>query len=908
MPDWKKEIAKRLEGLRLEPGREAAIVEELAAHLEQRYEDLLASGIGDREALRSVRAELEHPELIRAALPAADKLPQHDPGPIAAAPSGRPLEDFVRDLRHGFRALRKAPAFTFFAVLTLGLGMGAATTAFTLVNTLLLHPLPVEQPGRLVSVYNSKSGNSQLPISYLDLADLASRNRTLTSLAGFSPPTVLTLGDKAGTQRAFGELVTASFFDTLGLKPAMGRFLAPEEDQRPGSAPVAVLSYGAWQGKFGGTATILGRTLDFNGAPFTVIGVAPRGFIGISAMFGPDVWLPATMAEQVLPEQNRGALRDRGLPLFHAVGRLKPGVSRAQAAGDLMNLATALEREFPQTNDGRAVSVQPIESELYALSGGTKGIVFGGTLLLAIVGLVLLIACSNVANLLLARGASRHHELSVRLANGASRGRIVRQLLTESLLLGFLGGVAGLALGYAGCLGLWSFRPPEVAVNLINPSIDLTVFLFVFLASLGTGFLFGLIPALRASKTSILEGLKEETRIAGPGHRRVTFANALLVFQVALSLVSLITAALLLRGMERAYRIDPGFDSQHLALFMMNPEQAGYNPARTQAFYRDLPQRLAALSGVAHASWASNMPFWSFPARAVYAQGLERKRQSSADLTIVNTVGVDYFETMHIPLIEGRGFNPHDDPDSMPVAVINEAAASRLWPRGNAIGQQLQFPDDRVSRQVIGIAKNANYGTLGEKPLLCVYLPLRQNYVEGMTLYVQSRGDPNAILADVQREIRNTAPEVAVTDIRTGSKLLSQVLFGARIGVSLLSFFGLLALALASVGLYGVMAYSVNRRSREIGVRIAMGAERSAILRLVLTQGMKLVAIGLGLGLAGALLVGNLLSRALFGLSPSDPISLLIASAVLFLSALLACYFPARAASEVDPMSALRST
>ncbi len=908
MPDWKKEIVARMDGLRLDPGREAAIVEELAAHLEQRYEDLLASGMSDPKALRSVRAELENPELIRAALPAADKLPRYEAGPIAAGPSGHPLEDFVRDLRHGFRALRKAPAFTFFAVLTLALGMGAGTTAFTLVNTLLLHPLPVEQPSRLVSVYNAKSGNSQLSISYLDLIDLASRNTTLSSLAGFSPPMVMTLGDQAGTQRAFGELVTAPFFGTLGVKPALGRFFAPEEDRRPGSAPVAVLSYSAWQGKFGRASNILGRTLSFNGAPFTVIGVAPRGFIGISAMFGPDVWLPATMAEQVLAEQNRGALRDRGLPLFHGVGRLKPGVSRAQAASELLNLATALEREFPQTDEGRTVSVQPIESELYAQSGGTKGIVFGSTLLLAIVGLVLLIACSNVANLLLARGAARHHELSVRLANGASRGRLVRQLLTESLLLGLIGGVAGLALGYAGCMGLWSFRPPEVAFNFVSPAIDHNVFLFVFLVSLATSFVFGLIPALRASKTGILEGLKEETRIAGPGHRRVTFANALLVFQVALSLVSLITAALLLRGMERAYQIDPGFDSQHLALFLMNPEQAGYSPARTQAFYRDLPERVAALSGVAHASWASNMPFWSSATRAVWPQGLERKRQSSTDLTIVNTVAVDYFETMRIPLLAGRAFNPHDDQDSNPVVVINEAAASRLWPRGNAIGQLLQFPDDRVSRQVIGIARNANYGTLGEKPQLCVYLPLKQNYVEGLTLYVQSRGDPNAILADVQREIRNVAPEVAVTDIRTGSKLLSQVLFGARIGVSLLSFFGLLALVLASVGLYGVMAYSVNRRSREIGVRMAMGAERSAILRLVLTQGMKLVAIGLAIGLAGALLVGSLLSRALFGLSPSDPVSLLVASAVLFITALLACYLPARAASQVDPMAALRST
>jgi predicted permease len=480
--------------------------------------------------------------------------------------------------------------------------------------------------------------------------------------------------------------------------------------------------------------------------------------------------------------------------------------------------------------------------------------------------------------------------------------------LAESILLALLGGLAGLALGYAGCQLLWSLRPAEVAANLVSPRLDLTVFLFAFLVSLATGLLFGVVPAMRASKTDVLEGLKQEMRIAGLGRRSVTFANALLAGQVALSLVSLITAALFLRGVQRAYQIDPGFDTRHLAIFMMNPEQAGYDQVRTMTFHRDLREDISHLPGVAAVSWASNVPFWANPSRAILIEGREQQKKSENPVMVVNTVDLSYFSTMRIPVLDGRAFTEKDQDGSVPVAVVNEYLAQKYWPGSSAVGRRFRFSDDAVTRQIIGVVKTTNYTGLGEGPQACVYLPLRQNFAEGMILYVRGTGDPSTVLTAIQREIHNTAPKVDVSDIRTGQKIISQVLFFQSIGVGILGVFGLLALGLASVGLYGLLAYSVTQRHREIGVRMAMGAEGSAVLRLILSQGMMLVGIGIVIGLALSLLVGRALSRMLFGVSSYDPLSLAGASVVLILVALIACYMPARAASRVDPMAALRET
>ena len=427
---------------------------------------------------------------------------------------------------------------------------------------------------------------------------------------------MLTLTENAGSERLFGQLVTSGYFETLGLQPVKGRFFLPGEISTPGSAPVAVLSYNAWKIRFHQDANIIGRTIVINEIPFTVIGVAPEGFLGVSAIFGPDVWLPATMAAQVLPLPMQDILRDREKPFFQVVGRLKAGIDRSQAQANLQTIASSLQQEFPDANAGHTISVQPITTALFSSTGGEGGAKFVSAVLLAIVGLVLIIACSNVANLLMARAVKRQQEIAVRLAIGASRARLFRQLITESFVLAIFGGAVGLGVGYEGCRFLWSFRPPDVARNLADPKLDSTVFVFAFLLSIVTAFIFGVMPSLRASKTDLVNNLKEESHLAAPSAGSARLQKVLLSGQIALSLVSLVAASLFFRAVQHAYTIDPGFDENHLAVFMMNPEQVGYDAVQLQAFHRDVKDRVSGLPGIAAASWASNMPFWSSPPRA----------------------------------------------------------------------------------------------------------------------------------------------------------------------------------------------------------------------------------------------------------------------------------------------------
>jgi putative ABC transport system permease protein len=911
MPDWKPEIAKKLQHLKIDAAREAVIIEELSQHLEDRYEELLAGGSSEAEAHQAVLQELEQSELPSSSMPSALRNSARTAPPPAVLPSGNLLSDFLRDLKYGLRSMTKSPAFSFFAILTLALGIGASTTVFTVINTLLLHPLPVRNPSRLVALYaipvkSQGQSGTLLPVSYQNLKDYQSGNTAFSSLGGFSPPLIMTLSERTGSERFFGQLVTQGYFEALGIRPAKGRFFLPSEDSAPGSAPVAVLNYSAWKIRFGGDPDIIGKTLDLNGATFTVVGVAQQGFLGVSAVFGPDVWIPATMAQQVLPTQMQDVLQDRGKPFFQIVARLKPGVSRSRAEASLQPLATTLRKQYPEANAGHTISVQPITTLLYSSSGGERGMAFVSIVLLVIAGLVLLIACSNVANLLMARTVTRRQEIAVRLAIGASRGRLLRQLLTESVLMGFFGGIAGLGIGYEGCRLLWSFRPPDVARNLVEPNLNGTVFLFALLLSLLTGFIFGVMPALRASKTGLVDSLKEETHVAGLVSRSARFQKTLLAGQVAFSLISLIAASLFLRAVQRAYAINPGFDDQHLAVFMMNPEQVGYDAARLKDFQREAADRVSRIPGVAAVTWASNMPFWASASRGILIEGQEQQRKSETLTTITNTVDVNYFKTMRIPLLQGRAFTDADQQGTLPVVIINEDLARRYWPSGNAIGRHLRLTGDTVTRQVVGVVKTSDYTTLGEAPQPCLYLPMRQNTGGNFILYVRTTGNPARALEPVQNVIREIAPRVEVSDTRTGAKLMNQVLFNARIVLAMLGVFGLLALALASVGLYGILTYSVSGRQREIGVRMALGASRSDVLRLVLRQGMTLVCIGVVVGLALSLFIGRVFSKMLFGLSPADPLSLIGASAVLILVAMLACWLPALVASRMDPMRALR--
>ncbi len=909
MPDWKSLVRQRLASLRLEASAEAELSEELSQHLEDRYRELCTGGASEEEAYQKAISELDDMYPVRAGLQRSQRMAKHDAVPAGDVRAGNFMEDLWRDLRYALRSMRRSPMFVLFVVLTLALGIGANTTVFTVINTLILNPLPVRNTAELTAVARAEAkstskASAPLPISYADLKDYQARNGVFSSLAGYTSPRGVTWQAGAASQGMFSELVTGNYFSTLGLSPARGRFFLPEEDSTPGAHAVAVMNYVTWQVRFGGTDDIVGKTLRLNGVVFTVIGIAPPEFIGVNAIFGPDLWIPASMAERLLPNQMQAALGDRSKAVFQGVGRLNPGVTRAQAQANMAAIAANLAREYPAANEGHTVNVRPIRDVLFASSfGASAPILFVSAALLIVVGIVLLIACSNVANLLLARSAARQQEMAVRLAMGASRRRLVRQLLTESVFLGVLSGAVGLFISYAGLKLLFGALP--ATANFPAPKLDATVFVFALIVSLATGFIFGIVPAFKASRASVADALKEEARSAGRSRKKIAVASALLVSQVAFSFLLLVTASLFLRSIRRAYDIDPGFQTTHLAVFTTNPGQAGYGKPQTKVFYKDVRERVARLPGVESVSWAANMPLWARPVSGLQVEGREQRSRADKITTIVNTVDRNYLETAGVAIESGRGFADTDQETSTPVAVVNEKMAHDYWPAGQALGKRIQLPGEKQMRQIVGIARTANYSAWGEPPQPCVYLPLEQNYSDAMILYVRSKVPPQQILMPVRREIGAAGPQILVGGTLAGREIIDRGLFQARMGVVLLSVFGLLALGLASIGLYGIMAYSVNQRKREIGLRMALGASQASVIRLILKDGMSLVLTGVLIGLGAALLVGRLLSRMLYGVSASDPVSVAAAALMLSAVALLACYLPARWATRVDPLTAL---
>ena len=908
MPDWKRIVRERIGTLGLTPGAEGDLVEEVAQHLEDRYRELTSGGATEEEGRGKVLAELEDTYRLRFGVRRSERLPKRDAVPAGDAKQGSFFADMGRDLRYAVRGLRRSPVFVLFVVVTLALGIGANTTVFTMINTLILNPLPVRNMAELGAVaatdVSSKATTAAMfPMSYADLKDYQARNRAFESLAGYSSAYVLSSLEQGSAQMIFAELVTGNYFATLGLAPVRGRFFLPEEDGAAGAHAVAVINYKTWQIRFGGEEDIIGKTFRLNNQAYTVIGVAPPGFIGVNAIFGPDLWIPAAMAEILVPNQMRNGLSDRSKTAFFGVGRYRAGAGQARAQANLASIASELAREFPATNEGHTVAVKRVREVVFGSArGAAEQIAFAGAALLIVVGIILLIACSNVANLLLARSASRGKEMAVRLAMGASRARLVRQLLTESVLLGLLSGAAGLLLGYAGLQLVFGMFPGSA--NFPAPKLDATVFLFALMLSLATGFLFGTIPALKASRASVAERLKEEARTTGASPRRVTVARALLVGQVALSFVLLVTAALFLRSIGRAYNMDPGFQTAHLAVFPASASGAGYGKPQTKGFYKEARERVEGVPGVESAAWASNLPLWARPANGLEIEGRQQRSRADTIRTIVTAVETGYFQTAGVAIVSGRVFGSQDQENSAPVAIVNQKLAQDYW-GGAALGKRIRLPDESRMRVIVGIARTANYGTWGEAPQPCVYVPSEQKYSESMTLFVRSRRSPQEIMIPVEREVRAAGPQVLVTGVRTGRELIDGGLFQARMGVTMLSVFGLLALGLASVGLYGILAYSVTQRRREIGLRMALGATRGGVLRLVLKQGMSLVAVGLAIGFGASLMAGRLLSRMLYGVTASDPASVAAAAAMLSTMALLACYLPARGATRVDPVEAL---
>ena len=835
------------------------------------------------------------------------------------------METLWHDLRYGFRVLRASPGFAAVAVLSLALGIGANTSIFSVVNAALLRPLPVTEPDRLVFVYNGSRESPYSVSSYPDYIDYRDKNEVFSEVLTYSSIVMSARADDQ-TDLLSGSIVSGNFFDALGVRAELGRTFLPEEDRTPNTHPVAVISHGLWQRRFGSDPRIAGQQLSLNGHQFTIVGVAPSGFDGPEVLETNDIYVPMMMQALVRPprggfsgDMNPDLLGRRGSRWLRIIGRLKPGVTREQAQAGMTALAAALEQAYPNENSNRIATLYPVSkvdpqaySQLISVAG----------LLLAVVAIVLLIACANVANLLLARASARRKEIAVRLALGASRSRLVRQLLTESVLLSLAGGVVGLLLA------LWTIDLLKTATPTsgifsftLDYHLDGRVLAFAFALSLATGIIFGLAPALQASRPDLVPALKDEVALVAHGRRRLSLRNLLVVAQVALSLVLLIGAGLFLRSLKNAQDIDPGFEADRILNAQLNINLLRYTKAQGQEFYRQVIERVEALPGVESASLARVVPMsGSGRTTSIQIEGQEAREDTfrsessggsaaseNPNTATANVVGPKYFQTMGIGLVRGRDFSAQDKEGAPLVIVVTEAFVRRYFEDQDPVGRRVSFRGAQGPwSQVVGVVRDSKYRTLGESARSTVYQPLAQNHETGMALHLRTKGKPASLAASVRREVQSLEPNLAVTNLESMSDVLSGSLFAARMGAVLLGIFGLLALLLAAVGLYGVMSYSVARRTREIGIRMALGAGTGNVLRLVLKEGMMLVGGGLAAGLIVAAGVTRLLASFLYGVNPLDAITFVAIPLTLALVALLANYLPARRATKVDPMEALR--
>jgi macrolide transport system ATP-binding/permease protein len=813
----------------------------------------------------------------------------------------------LHDIKYAARLLVKSPGFTAVAVLSLALGIGANTAIFSLVNAVLLRPIPVQEPGRLATVFMTDARNpGTLPLSHLNYKDLRAQNQVFTEMAAFTFAQVNWSNGNASEQILL-QVAAGSYFSVLGTQPAIGRGFAPEEDVK--ATPVIVLSHGFWERSLGRDPSIVGRTLTINRTPFTVIGIMPDGFTGTFLGGNPAGWVPMAMHDVVQPNFDWYEQR-RGLFLF-AFGRLKPGVGVDQAAANLRGLFAQLEQAYPVDNKGRSASaVSLLEARLNPGGQGGGQIVQLSVILMTVVGIVLLIACANIANLLLARATRRRKEIAVRLALGAERLRLIRQLLTESLLLAFVGAALGIALAF-GLLNLLVAADLQLPVPLEEMAIDARVLGYTALLTVLTGILFGLAPALQASRPDVVPVLKNETVPAGANQRglRSVFSlrQLLVVSQVALSLISLVAAGLFLRSLKHAQGIDTGFETRGVLVMNVNLGREGYTPERGQLFYQQAVERLAGLPGVQRASVAQNAPLAGGFLRSVFPEGADTTTRDRV-LVQVNSVSPGYIDTLGIPLLRGRDFLNSDMTGAPLVVIINETMAQRFWPGEEAIGKRFKFFGDNDYTTVIGIAKNSKYNGVAEDPIPFIYQPVRQNYTPNATLHIRAAGNAGGLGGAVRAAVLEIDPTLSVFNVRTLEQQVSDSLAGLRINVVMLTTFGVLALLLASIGLYGVASYAVSQRTREIGLRMALGANASSVLRLVLGRGLTLVAIGIALGLGLALLGSRFISPDILpNVSVRDPLTFTATALLLTAVALLANYLPARRATRIDPLIALRS-
>jgi predicted permease len=810
------------------------------------------------------------------------------------------VDTIIRDLRYAFRLMAGNPGFSVVAILSLALGIGANTTIYSWVKSILLRPLPgVVDVDRLVMMGEKSRSGTFTSTSYPDFFDFRRSVASKADLAAYNMQTVgLNSGDR--TDRMWTETVSANYFDVLGVRPVIGRGFLPEEDLRPDGAPVVVLSHHVWADRFNSDPQVIGKTVTLNSHSFTIAGVTPKEFHGSFVGLSTDLWIPIMMQGQMFSRMDW--LHQRGNHWLMAFVRPKAGITPKQAEDALRSVGNELARLYPQTNAGRSLSLMPIWKAPFGATSIFRPVLMVLTL---VVGVVLLIACANVANLLLARGLGRRKEIAVRLSVGANRIHLVRQLLTESTLLSLFGGLAGLVVVQWCTHLLGTFTPPANLPIHMTLETDINVLIFALAISVVTGVLFGLTPALQASNPSLVTTLKDESvRLGGaPGHSRTR--SALVIGQVALSLVLLIAAALFVEALIKAKTIDPGFDPEHVLAASFDLRPVNYSTERGRAFEKELLDRVRAIPGVESASYIRRLPlgFSGGNSLSVTIDGYVPKTNEEVVLD-VNWVGPGYFRTMHTPILYGRDFEASDETATQHYVIINDAMARRYWSGRDPLGTNIRVGDSDC--RVVGVSQTGKYQSLSEAPLPYMFLPLWQFYRSDAALVVRGAADPGAYISPVREVVRAMDPGVALFDVVRLPDYMNVPLFPSRVAASFLGLLGFLALVLATVGLYSVMAYAVAQRTHEIGVRVALGAQRRDVLALVAKDGLFLTTLGVAFGLAGAFGATRFARSQLYGVNPAEPLTYLALSLGLYLVAILACVVPAYRAARVDPLVALR--
>lgn len=867
---------------------ERELEEEMQFHLEMKAEENLRVGMDEKEARFAAQREFGNQTLLREVSREMWRF--------------RSFETFVQDLRYGARMLVKNSGFTLIATIMLAGGIGVNTAVFSVVNAVMLKPLPVTQPDELVSLYTSDfSGPLYGASSYPDYVDLRDRSDMLNGLIAYWRQSVSLKGVDLAEEFITADIVTGNYFEVLGVRPAVGRAFLPEEDRTPNTHPVAVISYRCWQRRFGGDPTMVGKTIELSNLRYTVIGIAPPEFVGLVRGISCDVWVPMMMTPRIV--RGDDSLASRGTRFLSLLGRLKPGVTVKQAQAQFAVHAEQQRVAYPQEwtdlrGEGRAITVlseseSRIPPQAYSIALGIAGLVT------VVMLLALALACANLAGLLLARAVTRQKEMAVRLSLGASRWRLIRQLLSESLLVTMLGGAAGVVLAWQSLHLVSGFLPP-MAIDL---SPDARVLVFVLAVSLATTMAFGLAPAVQATKLDLIAALKDESGLSG--YRRSRLRSGLVVAQIAVSVLLLSVSGLFLRSLIKAASIDPGFNSNNLLL--VEVMQRDYQEANGSALYQQMLERLQALPGVRGVSLANRVGLdFNGTSRSVNIEGYIPQRGEGMEVAF-NLVGPHYFQTMQTQLQRGRDFSERDIRGAPGVVIVNETMARRYFPDQDALGKRLSISGPQGPfLEIIGIARDGKYWSLFEEPRPFFSLPLLQNYQEFAVLLLRTDSGSQRLSETVRQEVLALDRNLLILNLTTMNEHIGLALVPLRI-VSISSLIlGGLALLLAGLGIYGLIAYFAGQRTREIGVRLALGAQRKDILKLVLNQGIAIVMIGIGVGVVAAFATTRLLTSFLFGTSATDLLTFAGVVAALAIVALLACWIPARRATKVDPMVALR--